>query len=355
MRISAVGAAIALVMAAMGVAGAQSPPAASPAPPVEAAPAPPAGVTAPAPPAGVTERMVMLGSGDWQVKGALTMPQGKGPFPAVVLVHGSGPGTLDMNVGGSTIYRDLAWGLAARGVAVLRYIKRTTAHRERFKALGRPPKLTEEFVEDASSAAQLLRRTPGVDPARVHVFGNSQGGMLAATIANANGLAGALIMASSPRPVGDIIIQQADYVTGISTDPAERTRAAEVRRNGERINAITPASDADEVIHGSPVWYWRDMAAIDPIGQVKKLAARGGRVIIMHGDRDYLVTEEDWAAWTQALDRQPRVTLKRYPVLNHIMQEGEGRMTPAEYKWTRPVSPAFIDDVAAWIKAGKGR
>jgi dienelactone hydrolase len=303
-------------------------------------------------PAGTTEQTIKLGTGEWQVTGALTMPAGKGPFPAVVLVHGSGPGTLDMNVGGSTIYRDLAWGLAARGIAVVRYTKRPTEHGAQFKTLNRPPSLKEEFIEDASSAAQLLKGTPRVDPKRVYVFGNSQGGMLAPAIANTNVLAGALIMASSPRRIGDIIIKQADYVTSISKDPAELKRAAEIRQNGERLNAITPESDANEIIHGSPVWYWRDLAAADPIGQVRTLTSRGGRVVVMHGDRDYLITPDDWDVWTKALTGTRGVTLKHYPRLNHIMQEGEGKMTPAEYKWTRPVSKELMDDIAGWVKAG---
>jgi hypothetical protein len=67
------------------------------------------------------EREVVIGSGKWQLPGTLTLPQGAGPFPAVILVHGSGPHDRDETIGPNKPFKDLAWGLAGRGVAVLRY------------------------------------------------------------------------------------------------------------------------------------------------------------------------------------------------------------------------------------------
>src|SRR5262249_54923175 len=70
------------------------------------------------------ERAVSVGTAP-ALPGMLTLPKGTGPFPAVVLVHGSGPNDADESIGGAKPFKDLAWGLASQGVAVLRYVKRT--------------------------------------------------------------------------------------------------------------------------------------------------------------------------------------------------------------------------------------
>ncbi len=75
-----------------------------------------------------TEREVTVGSGEWALPGTLTMPAGPGRFPAVVLVHGSGPNDRDETFGPNKTFKDLALGLASRGVAVLRYDKRTKVY-----------------------------------------------------------------------------------------------------------------------------------------------------------------------------------------------------------------------------------
>src|SRR5690606_18697813 len=74
------------------------------------------------------ERDFTLGEGDLALPGTLAMPEGEGPFPAVVLVHGSGPNDRDGTIGPNHPLRDIAHGLAARGIATLRYDKRTKVH-----------------------------------------------------------------------------------------------------------------------------------------------------------------------------------------------------------------------------------
>ena len=63
-----------------------------------------------------SERAVTVGEGEWKLPGTLTVPAGTGPFPAVVLVHGSGPNDRDETVGGTKVFKDLAEGLASRGI-----------------------------------------------------------------------------------------------------------------------------------------------------------------------------------------------------------------------------------------------
>ena len=93
---------------------------------------------------------VTVGSGEWALPATLSMPEGVGPFPGVVLVHGSGPNDRDQTIGPNKIFRDLAWGLASQGIAVLRYDKRTKAHAAKFTPeLLAKMTVQEEVIDDA--------------------------------------------------------------------------------------------------------------------------------------------------------------------------------------------------------------
>ena len=104
-------------------------------------------------PSAFKERDVTVGEGEWKLPGTLTVPVGAGPFPAVVLVHGSGPNDRDETVGGVKVFKDLAEGLASKGVVVLRYEKRTQQYRARAASI---PNFTvqEETVDDAAKASR---------------------------------------------------------------------------------------------------------------------------------------------------------------------------------------------------------
>lgn len=134
-----------------------------------------AGTPAYADPNSFTEKEVVVGEGtDFPLPGTLTMPKGQGPFPLVVLVHGSGPNDRDESVGGVKVFRDLAQGLASRKIAVLRYEKRTREHSQKSQ---RNPKfgVQDETVTDALAAVHLASKLEGVDPKRIYVLGHSQG------------------------------------------------------------------------------------------------------------------------------------------------------------------------------------
>lgn len=103
------------------------------------------------------EHEVLVGEGEHALPGTLTLPVSPGPVPAVVLVHGSGPSDRDSSLGPNKPVRDLAWGLASRGVAVLRYEKRTRQHPSAFAALGESYTVREEVIDDALAAVASLR------------------------------------------------------------------------------------------------------------------------------------------------------------------------------------------------------
>ena len=85
--------------------------------------------------AGARQVDVTVGSAGSSLPGTLVLPRGPGPFPALVLVAGSGPQDRDETIGPNKTFRDLAWGLASRGIAVLRYEKRNHVHGEKMVKL----------------------------------------------------------------------------------------------------------------------------------------------------------------------------------------------------------------------------
>jgi hypothetical protein len=113
-----------------------------------------------------TERAVSVGTAP-ALPGKLVVPVGTGPFPAVVLIHGSGPSDEDESHGPNRTFKDLAWGLGGQGVAVLRYVKRTR------HAPAGAVTVKEEVLDGAREAIALLRSTREIDPRRVVVVGHS--------------------------------------------------------------------------------------------------------------------------------------------------------------------------------------
>src|SRR5262249_35293538 len=112
-----------------------------------------------------------LGDGAGDVSGTLTLPRGRGPFPAAVLLAGGGPFDRDGTAGPLKPLKDLAWGLAARGVATVRFDKVTFARPGAAAAPGFT--MADEYVPHAVAALRLLRQEPSVAADRVFVVGHS--------------------------------------------------------------------------------------------------------------------------------------------------------------------------------------
>jgi uncharacterized protein len=287
------------------------------------------------------ERPVTIGEGEWKLPGTLTVPKGAGPFPAVVLVHGSGPNDRDETVGGVRMFKDLAEGLASRGIVVLRYEKRTKVYGPRVGAL-KNFTVADETVDDAAKAAALLRTQKEVDPAKVYVLGHSLGGYVAPRIADEDGkLAGLIIMAANVRPVEDLVIEQLQWM-GAQQSAIDQAKAVQAK-----VKKLEPGDEDSPAVMGAPPTYWLDLKGYNPAEKAKTL---GLPMLILQGERDYQVTMTDFGLWKAALGNTKGVTLKSYPSLNHLFVAGEGKSLPAEYNKPGHVDAAVVDEIATFVK-----
>jgi len=292
-------------------------------------------------PASFKERDVTVGEGEWKLPGTLTVPVGAGPFPAVVLVHGSGPNDRDETVGGAKVFKDLAEGLASRGIVVLRYEKRTLQYRARIAAI-KNYTVQDETVEDAVSALATVRAQAEVNGSRVFIIGHSLGGYVAPRIAEQDAkLAGIVLMAGNARPLEDLLVDQVTYM-GITGKQLENAKAIQAN-----VKKLEKGDEDSPSLVGVPASYWLDLKGYDPAAAAKKL---GIPMLILQGERDYQVTMADFALWKAALGSSKGVVIKSYPALNHLFVAGEGKSLPAEYSRPGHVAPAVIEEIAKFVK-----
>ena len=282
-----------------------------------------------------TAEEVKFGAKDWELPGTVLVPVGKGPFPAVVLVHGSGPNDRDESIGANKPFRDLAEGLASKGIVVLRYDKRTLVHGAKMAATAT---IDTEVVDDAVLGIALLRKRPDVDPKRVTVVGHSLGALLAPEIAQKAKTKGAVLLAPPARKPWEILPQQYRYL-GV---PEAQVAAMEAQ-----LAAVRDDKESGMVM-GAPAAYWKDWAARDGIAVTKALTVP---VLVLRGDRDYQVNGDDWAAWRAAFKNDKRVVLSDVLAANHLFIAGTGKPGPAEYEVPGHVVPMVITAIEKFVVA----
>lgn len=296
-------------------------------------------------PKAFTEVEIELGPGDARLPGTLAVPATDAKVAGVVLLHGSGPNDRDETIGPNRIFRDIAWGLASRGIAVLRFEKRTKQYPQAFDAS--TMSLEAEVINDAVAAVAFLRERPEIDPKRVFVLGHSLGGLAAPWVAQrAPDLAGLIIVAGPGRPMLDVLAYQIEHLAKL--DGSWNERAEE---EVERIRSIAASGRAgepapDESILGVPASYWLDLDRRNAPAAVVKAALP---VVVIQGGRDYQVTDQCFAAWQKALGEEPYATLLRFDDLNHLMIAGEGPSSPAEYQRAGHADERVIEAIAGWI------
>jgi dienelactone hydrolase len=302
-----------------------------------------------------SEQPLVLVNGNYELPGTLTMPKGGGRFPAVVLLQGSGPHDEDETIGPNKPLKDLAWGLASRGIAVFRYTKRTQKYGA--QSSDDPAKMTveDETISDARAAVALVAKQPKVDPRRVFLAGHSLGAYLAPRIAAKDGrIAGVVMLAANTRPIEQLLVDQVRLMVtlGGAPTPDGQKQLAAAEDAAEKIESsdLKPGENVTVLGGSTPASYWLDLRGYQPTAVAKELKIP---ILILQGGRDFQVPPAtNFEEWKTALGGQSNATLKLYPDLNHLFIAGTGPSLPSEYDKPGHVDEQVVADVAAWLAAG---
>lgn len=259
----------------------------------------------------------MVVTGDIHLPATIMMPADDRDVPIVVMVHGSGALDRDETIYTNKPFRDIASGLARKGIATLRYDKRTYVYRQPVASMD------DETILDALSAIRLARR----HSTRVYLLGHSLGAMLAPVIAERSEepLAGIIMMAAPARDMDIVVRQQFDYLLPSGASPDFKEQQIENLRQ-------------------------RSPHYLQPQGQTAAARRLTLPMLILQGERDYQVTMEDYSLWQQVLKGKANVVYHSYPRLNHPFMEGDGKSTPMEYQMEGHVATYVIDDISSFIR-----
>ncbi len=330
------------------------------------------------------EDVSFVSDGDIALSGTLTMPEGKAKYPAVILIHGSGPHDRDETIVAHKPFKVLADYLTRRGIAVLRYDKRGCG-----KSSGREKLLkstSDDFADDVLSAIAFLKHHEGIDPNCIGLIGHSEGGIIAPIVASRGADVKFIVsLAGSALPGDQILLYQVAEITmnGQSKDSEKyaedverlkktyqilkeepddniaiakikelrKNQTAMMAENKKRFGDDTKAQDAAEE-SGLKIltskWY-RHFVSYDPRIAWAKVKCP---VLALNGDKDSQVNADDNLKAIQETLKaggNSNVKVEKLPKLNHLFQTCKSGL-PEEYASIEETfSPEALNIIGDWI------
>ena len=321
-------------------------------------------------PATYTSTEVAFDNAGVKLAGTFTIPQGQGPFPAVVLVHGSGSIDRDGSVFGHKPLLVLADHLRRQGIAVLRYDKRGVG-----KSSGKLKEATtRDLAADAEAAVRFLRSRAEVDGQRIGVIGHSEGGLVAPLLASRDPGIAFVVMLAGPGVRGDrLLVEQHAQLArargvpeaaiekdrvmnralfaAMADEPtleAARTKAGLILAEAERKGDLPAGLGAAALERFGTAWF-RELLAYEP---APVLQAVRQPILVLNGERDLQVPADlDLPPIRSALAANPRAVVKELPGLNHLFQTAKTGGIDEYGQIEETFAPAALDTIASWIKS----
>ncbi len=298
------------------------------------------------------EVQLVVDAGDYPLPAVLTLPTEGDNFPAVILVHNSMLSDKNATIGPNKMFRDLSWELASRGIAVLRYNKRSYEYNCAF-ANNYTYTAEEDIIEDALAAAKLLTNRLDMDHSQILVLGHGLGGTISPRLAKrSENVSGLIIMSGVARPIEKAVESQFEYLYSKGQEFLfeDKSIMDRIERDLEELKEIYEKGEVlEKTVLGYPASYWLDLHEYEAASYAAHYV--DVPMLILQGKRDYQATEEDLRIWKEALKGKDEVTFQLYPKLNHIYMEGEGDILPSEYIEPGNVEKYVIEDIVEWIQS----
>ena len=310
-----------------------------------------------------------------RLAGTLTMPKGKGPFPAVILVSGSGPQDRNEEIFGHKPFWVIADYFAKNGIAVLRYDDRGVG-----ASKGKFSEATSlDFVGDAKAAFDFLRQQKGIDPAKTGVVGHSEGGMIAPMLAaEDNNVAFMVLLAGPGIPINQLMLIQTRLV-GETMGKNKEALDSEVAMNEKVYDILLHQPDdqkakqeLDDLIQKENAGKAEadKMSEKDMMAMFKQVFSPWFRYFIMYdpgvvlekvqcpvlalnGGKDVQVTaSENLSGIRAAAERSgnEHVETRELEKLNHLFQTAETGAVSEYARLEETFSPEVLVLMADWIR-----
>jgi pimeloyl-ACP methyl ester carboxylesterase len=309
---------------------------------------------------------------DVALSGTMTLPEGPGPFPAVVLISGSGPQDRDEFLLGHRPFLVLADHLTRRGVAVLRYDDRGVGKSKGDFATA----TTEDFKRDAAAAVAYLKARAEIDPRRIGLCGHSEGGLIAPMVASESpDVAFIILMAGTGVTGEEILYRQGELIArsmgaddaAVATNLAfQKKLFAHMKENADReqleekLKELIGAIESEEKrktveatlkaqagMIDSP-WF-RTFLVLDPRVALRRVACP---VLAINGEKDLQVDPDqnlpEIAAALKAGGNMD-VTTVELVGLNHLFQTSKTGAVSEYGQIEETMAPAALEAIGEWV------